>query len=135
MNTVSTPYPKALEAFLSGAIDLSSDTIKAAMVTSAYTYSASHQYYSSVSGVVGTPVTLGSKTVTGGVFTAGPFTFTSVAAGQTVVAVVIYKDTGSAGTSPLLAYIGRRADTVPLGIITNGGNITLGAPARGIFRI
>ena len=42
-------YPKAKESFLSQSpsIDIVGDTIKVAMVTSAYTYSAAHQYYSS----------------------------------------------------------------------------------------
>lgn len=116
-------YPKAKESFLSQnpSIDMDTDTIKCAMVTSAYTYSSAHQYYSSVSGVVGTPATLASKTVTSGVFDAADVTYSSVAAGSTVAAFVIYKDTGSAATSPLIAYI----DTVSSGlpVSTNGGDI------------
>lgn len=116
-------YPKAKESFLSQSpsIDMDTDTIKCAMVTSAYTYSSAHQYYSSVSGVVGTPATLASKTVTSGVFDAADVTYSSVAAGSTVAALVIYKDTGSAATSPLIAYI----DTVSSGlpVSTNGGDI------------
>jgi len=118
-------YPKAKESFLSQnpSIDMDTDTIKVAMVTSAYTYSSAHQYYSSVSGVVGTPATLGSKTVTSGVFDAADVTFSSVASGSTVAALVIYKDTGSAATSPLVAYI----DTVSSGlpVSTNGGDIII----------
>lgn len=116
-------YPKAKESFLSQnpSIDMDTDTIKVAMVTSAYTYSTSHQYYSSVSGVVGTPATLASKTVTNGVFDAADVTYSSVASGSTVAALIIYKDTGSAATSPLVAYI----DTVSSGlpVSTNGGDI------------
>ena len=54
-------YPKAKEAFLSGSINLTSDTIKCALVktSSGYTYSSAHQYYSDLtpgSNVFGTPV-------------------------------------------------------------------------------
>lgn len=131
----SVVYPKALEAFLSGGIDLTSATIKVAMVTSTYTYSSSHQYYSSLSGVVGTDQTLGSKTVTSGVFDAANSTWTSVTAGSTVVAFVFYKDTGVAATSPLIAYMDKRGDTVPFAIVTNGGNITMTWNTSGIFKI
>ena len=98
-------YPKAKEAFLSGLIDLTGDTIKAAMVdTGTYTYSDSHQYYSHLSGVVGTDVTLAGKSVTNGIFDATDVTWTAVS-GATVEAIVLYKSTGVAGTSRLIAYI------------------------------
>jgi hypothetical protein len=56
------------------------------------------------------------------VFDADPVTFSSVT-GNTVEALVIYKDTGNAATSPLLAYI----DTVSSGlpVTPNGGNIVV----------
>lgn len=103
-------YPKYKESCLSQnpSVDMDTDTIKAALVdTGTYTYSDAHQYYSSVSGVVGTPQTLGSKTVTNGVFDAADVTFTAVT-GNSAEAIVIYKDTGSAATSPLIAYIDGR---------------------------
>src|SRR5512137_2985078 len=86
--------------------NLSSGTVKVALVdTGVYTYSAAHQFYSSASaGVVGTPQTLGSKTFTAGVFDAGDATFPTVT-GATCEALIIYIDTGVAGTSPLVAYI------------------------------
>ena len=99
-------YPKAKEAFLSGAINMSSDTIKIALVdTGTYTYNAAHEHYDDLSGVLGTPVTLGSKTVTSGVFDAADATFTTPSAGTSIEALVIYKDSGSASTSDLIAYI------------------------------
>lgn len=114
-------YPKAKEKFLSGSINMSSDTIKAALIdTGTYTYSAAHEFWSDASAaLVGAAVTLGSKTVTSGVFDAADISFTSVT-GNTVEALIIYKDTGSAATSPLIAYI----DTATgLPVTPNGGNI------------
>lgn len=98
-------YDKGRQAFLEGGIAWLTDTIKVALVdTGTYTFSAAHQFYSSVSGVVGTPQTLTTKTTTNGVADADDSTFTSVS-GASVEALVIYKDTGSAATSPLIAYI------------------------------
>lgn len=54
--------------------------------------------------VVGTPGALSSKTVTQGVFDAADQTFTNVT-GSTVQAIAIYKDTGTAGTSRMIAFI------------------------------
>ena len=126
-------YPKYKELLLnpgtlgttSGtAVDLADDTIKVALVdTGTYTYSTAHDFYDDVSSaVVGTPQTLASKTVTSGVFDAADVTFTAVS-GNSVEALVIYKDTGTASTSPLIAYI----DTVSTGlpVTPNGGNITV----------
>lgn len=116
------------------AVDLADDTIKVALVdTGTYTYSGSHEFYTSIStAVIGTPATLASKTTTNGVFDAADVTFTAVS-GASVEALVIYKDTGTAGTSSLIAYI----DTVSSGlpVTPNGGDITITWNASGIFTL
>jgi hypothetical protein len=121
-NVVYTEFLNSL-LDLNPSIDFDTDTIKVAMVTSAYTPSAAHQFFSSVTGVVGTPQTLTTPTVTAGVFDAADVTFTAVAAGSTVVGLVLYKDTGVAATSPLIAFIDSVASGLP--VATNGGNIVI----------
>jgi hypothetical protein len=116
-------YMKGAEKILSGAIDFTTATIKVALVKNTYPQNLSvDEFWSDISAyLVGTPQTLGSKTVSGGKFDAADPTFTAVTAGDTVEALVLYKDTGVAGTSPLLAYI----DTVTgFPLATNGGDIT-----------
>lgn len=118
-------YPKFKEALLSQSpsINLSSDTINVALIdTGVYTYNAAHDFWDdAVAGLVGTAQTLGSKTVTNGVFDAADVTFTSVS-GSTVEALIIYKSTGVNSTSPLIAYI----DTATgLPVTPNGGNISI----------
>lgn len=136
-------YPKYKEKLLnpgtlgstSGtAVDLADDTIKIALVdTGTYTYSTTHEFYSSVSAaVIGTPQTLASKTVTDGTFDAADVTFTSVT-GNSVEALVVYKDTGTASTSSLVCYIDVAASGLP--VTPNGGNITVTFNASGIFSI
>ena len=84
--------------------------------------SAAGDFYSDYDGaVVGTPQTLGSKTIAAGVFDAADATFSAVA-GNSVEAILIYKDTGAAGTSPLI-MVDNGATGLP--VTPNGGDITV----------
>lgn len=113
--------------------DLDGQTVKVALVTAGYTYSAGDQYYSSVSAsVVGTPQTIGNKTFTNGIFDGDDVVFTAVTGSQ-VVALVIYIDTGSAATSPLVAFIDTGVTNLP--VLPNGGDITITWNATGIFAL
>lgn len=123
----SALYPLFKQALLtqSPAVILSSDTIKVAAVdkTADYTYSAAHQYKSSVTSYSGsTDQTLANKTTTTGLFDADDITYTALSQSstKTVGALVIYKDTGSAATSPLIAYIDGFTAITP-----NGGDIAI----------
>ena len=117
-------YVKGIEQLMQAGINLVSDTIKVALVKNTYPQNlATDEFYSDISAyVVGTPQTLGSKTTAAGVFDASDATYTAVTAGDTLEGVVIYKDTGVAGTSPLLAYI----DTITgFPVTTSGADITV----------
>lgn len=119
-------YAKFKESLLSQnpSVDLDTDTIKVALVSSTYTpNTASNQYYSSVSGVIGTPATLADKSVTDGVFDASDVTFTSVTSTVMVTQLVLYKDTGTASNSPLIALIDSATSGLP--VTPNGGDITI----------
>jgi len=128
-------WPKWKQALLEFTAnnDLDGQTVKAALVTAGYTYSSSDQYYSSVTAsVVGTPQTLNNKTFTNGVFDADNVTYTSVTGSQ-VVSIVIYIDTGSAATSPLVAFIDTGVTNLP--VTPNGGDIAITWNASGIFAL
>jgi hypothetical protein len=115
--------------------NLSAGTVKVALIDTAnYTYSAANQFFSSVSGaaVVGTPQTIGSKTFANGVFDGADVSFTAVT-GANVEALIIYIDTGTAGTSPLVAYIDSSVTGLP--VTPNGGNIGITWNASGIFAL
>ena len=117
-------YGLGKEKILSGAIDLTTNTIKVRLVKNTYAQNLStDEFISSVTKVTGTTdQTLTGKSVTLGVFDADDVTFTAVPAGETSEGVVIYKDTGVEATSPVLAYI----DTITgFPLATSGGNITV----------
>jgi hypothetical protein len=99
----NTVYNKALEAFLTGAINWTSANVSAALVTSAYTFSQAHQYFSSVTGQLGSSVVLTGKSATDGVADAGDVSFTGITG--TAAAVVLFVDTGNPATSSLIAFI------------------------------
>lgn len=100
-------YPKGKEKFMSGSLNMASDDIKAVLIDIAdYTYNVSHEFLSSIAAAarVATSGNLSGKSITNGIFDADDITLSSVN-GDSIEAVVIYKDTGDAATSPLIVYI------------------------------
>jgi len=128
-------YPLYKEALIGGSanISLSSGTVRAALVdTGTYTYSASHEFLSSLSGVVGTAQTIGTKTITNGLFDGDNVSYTAVT-GNSAEAIVLYIDTGTAGTSRLVAFIDTGVTGLP--VTPNGGDISITWNASGIFQL
>lgn len=118
-------YGKGRQAFLEGTIAYLSDNIKLCLVnTASYTLSINvDQYLSAIPGgaIVATSGNFASKTSTLGVADAADLTLTAVSGSQCSL-IVIYKDTGSSATSPLIAAI----DTATgLPVTPNGGDITV----------
>lgn len=118
-------YDRGRKKFLDADIDWSADDIKCMLIdTGSYTVDlATHEFLSDVAGgaIVATSGNLASKTSTAGVADAADVTFSSVVGAQ-CEALILYKDTGVAGTSPLIAYI----DTATgLPVTPSGGDITV----------
>lgn len=133
----NTLFDFARQRFLEAQLNWMTDTIKVILVdTGAYTPQvAVHQYLSDIptSARIAGPVTLTSKTTTGGAADAADITFTSVT-GPSIEAIVIFSDTGTESTSPLIAWI----DTATgLPITPNGGDIivTWDNGANKIFKV
>lgn len=131
-------YPKWKAALLQATSNSAlTGTVKIALIdTGAYTYSDAHEFYSDLSGVVGpnqaSQPTIGSKTYTNGVFDGADVTFTAVT-GNSVEALVIYVDTGTASTSRLVAYIDTSVTGLP--VTPNGGDISVSWNGSGIFKL
>ena len=122
-------YDKARESFLSQnpALDWDTDDIKAVLVRGYTPSLSSHQYLSDVTGggggtIVATSSNLGGKTVAAGVADASDITWTAVASGAACNHVVIYKDTGTASSSPLIGCIDSGTG---LPVTPNGGDINV----------
>lgn len=119
-------FDKGRQKFLEGSIAWLTDDIKCVLIdVSDYTVNlGSHEFIADVAAlaIVATSGNLTGKTSVGGVANAADETFTSVT-GDPIGAIIIYKDTGVAATSPLIAYIdtGSGLPFTPV-----GGNIQLG---------
>lgn len=128
-------YDNGKEAILNGSVDLDTDNIKAVLVDTAdYTVNLSTDDFLddiAVGGRVATSANL-TVTVTNGTVDAADFTFTSVTGDQSE-AIVIYKDTGSAATSNLIAYYDTFSSGMP--VTPNGGDIDVTVNASGLFSI
>jgi hypothetical protein len=115
-------YGKAKESFLSQnpSIDMDTDTIKASIGRqSAYTVDlANHQFKSSATTVQDANAALSGRSVTAGVFDAIDSVFTAVPSGAALDFIIVWKDTGTASTSPLVVYFDG------FSVTPNGGDIT-----------
>jgi hypothetical protein len=137
----SAVYPKYKEAILNNSTDSAltgsgATGLYAALVntSSSYTYSAAHQFYSSLSGVIGTDQEITSVTLTNGTVSGANVTYTAVT-GTAVGAVVLYRKNAGANTTwRLVAYLD--STSIPnLPVTPNGGTITLTFNASGIFAL
>lgn len=101
--------------------------------TGTYTYSAAHDFYNDLSGIVGTDQRITAPSVTSGTLDGGDVTFTAVS-GSTVEALVIYrKNSGANTTWRLVAYIDTSVTNLP--VTPNGGDISITWNASGIFTL
>jgi hypothetical protein len=136
-NAVYPIYKQNLLAGTSG-YDLDNDTTTdgpyvALIDTGTYTYSAAHDFYNDLSGVVGTDQRITTPTVTTGTFDGANVTFTAVS-GATVEGFVVYRHNSGANTTwPLVLYYDQSGGGLP--VTPNGGDITITWNASGIFTI
>lgn len=134
-------YNSFKKKIMDGSIDLDTDTIKVALVTSGYTPDQdSHDFFDDVTNEVsGTGYTAGGATLANKVVSAdntdneGVFDADDVTWGTSTITArgaVIYKSTGTASTSPLIAYIDFGSDKS-----SSGGNFTIAWNSEGILNL
>lgn len=133
-------YPEYKESLLDGdantALTGSGSTgLYVALVdTGTYTYSSAHQFYSDLSGIVGTDQEITTVTTANGVIDGDNVTFSAVPGTTTVEALVLYRKNAGANTTwRLVAYIDTSVTGLP--VTTNGGDITITWNASGILSI
>jgi len=127
-----TFYNSYKDDVLKGTIDFTSDTIKVALVSSSYTFSAAHNFFDDITNELSTAggytaggATLTSPTVTAGVLDAADTSWSS--ATFTTARAIVYKVGAGAATSPLIACIDFDGNQSPADqtfkIVWNGSGI------------
>ena len=117
-------------------VDTTVNGVYVALVTSAYVFSQTHQFFSSLSGIVGTNQRITTPTVGSvgdGIFDGDDLTFPSIATGSTVAAIVAYRHNAGANTTWRLIWY--RDTETGLPVVTNGGDITVVFNAAGIHKL
>jgi len=132
-------YTNFFTSALNAEIDLAADDIRVALCTSSYTPNQdTHNYFDDITNEVeGTGYTadgelLASKTqtATGGVYTFDAADTTWSSSTITARYAIVYKDTGTASTSPLIGYINFGGD-----VSSTSSDLTIQWNASGIFYV
>ena len=125
-----TAYTHLWKLLLTGGIDLDTDTLKLALVTSSYTPSLAHDEWADVSAnevATGSGYTTGGATLANPVVTATTIDFDDVtwtSLTKTFRYAVCYKSGSGGGlTNPLLFYI--LLDTTPADIVSTASDYTI----------
>jgi len=127
-------YPYAGELFLTGELNWLTDPIKCVLVGS-YVYSPAHQWRADIPLAVEIALsgTLTGRTATMGVADANDTSFGTVT-GPQALAVIVFSDTGTRATSPLIVYYdsGTGIPRYPSGDVVN---VTWSNDQSRIFRV
>jgi hypothetical protein len=130
-------YPKFKESILQAGLDLASLNIKAMLVNvsgagTLYSYSAAHDFLDDVASAarIATSGNLTGKTFTNGAFDSDDPIFSGVT-GDTVEAIILYVDTGTASTSALIMYQDTGVTGLPL--TPDGSDVQIVVDAAGWF--
>lgn len=129
-NFINTSFKDRLlgaSGTIATAIDLIADNLKVVLVdTGLDTPAATDVFLSDVTAGarVATSGNLAGKSVSGGVFDATDPTITAVT-GATVEGYYLYKDTGSAATSPLICWVDTTPAAAAISFTPNGGDVVV----------
>jgi len=128
--------PTALEAFLKGEIDWSSDTFKAVLVNDTYTFSAGDEFLDDIASGErsGISDTITGKTTTDGYAGCDALQFSTPDTAETVTGLWVYKHTGTESTSRLIAFFDAKASGAAISVLTTGAPLIVQVTGP-LFRI
>lgn len=120
----NTIYPKGRQAFARGQIDWDADDIRVVLLDATYAYDPAHDFLSDIGGgsIVATSAALTGKDSTDGIIDAADVVIPTVS-GDTITQVAVYKNTGTAGTSPLILYFDQTAASVLITLAPDGTGV------------
>lgn len=122
---MSAWYLSARTALLAGDIDFDADTLSMALAGPGFAFDDTDVNVADVAGLLPVaPQAITVSSVANARVLVGDVTFGAVGGTDHVTALVVYRNTGVPATSPLICAIDSRADTVPLDVTPNGGDLT-----------
>ena len=132
-------YPKYKEGLLNGAANTAltgsgTTGLYAVLVdTGTYTYSAAHEFYSSLSGIASTEQEISAVTINSlAIVDGNNVTYPLVPAGNNLEAIILFRKNAGANTTwRLVCYLDSGVTGLP--VLPNGGDITITWNASGIF--
>lgn len=129
-------YDSALEAALTGALDLvGGDPLTISFVDATYVFDQTDNFFDDIVGMLGTPFPLTSVAVSGGDVSADNGLVTGLSGGDVVKGIVVYQDSGVAGTSALVGFIDRNADSSPISLTSDGSDVNVPWPSGFVARL
>lgn len=133
---MSAVYPLAKQAFLKSTAADMDGTVKILAVSSAYTYSAAHDFLNDVSTAsrIGTAVTLSNKTFTNGVFNNTVSVTYNPASTKTIKAFIGFISTTAEATSRLIWHCDTNSDATPISLLAST-SFTVSWPLGSIFSL
>lgn len=131
---MKTLYPLYRAALLDNGVDLVSGNIKIVGLDNTYVYDDGHEFLDDLTGTVATSGNLASKTATAGVFASADASLGSPGPGDTIVAYVMYRDTGTPATSALVLYSDEDSAASPISVATDSTEKIIACPSPGWFR-
>jgi hypothetical protein len=128
---VSGKYDFAREAFGKGELSWTADDIVAQLVSAQYLFSAAHRDSRDLRGLVGAALELTGKSINGGWAKCDKLVFRQVDGAN--VAAIVFRRAAQAEADTTLIFFHNEVANFPM--VTNGGDIEVEVPARGIFRL
>lgn len=128
---MSGKYDAAREAFGAGELSWTGNAIVAQLVSAEYAYDGSHRDARRLKGEVGEPVELTGKSIEAGYAKADKLVFRQVS-GAAPVAIVFHRRAAAKADATLIFF---QDNVINFPMPTNGGDIEVEVPPRGIFRV
>jgi hypothetical protein len=117
-------YTAFKQSVLQGDIDMTLVPLQAQPV-SAYVFDPADTVLADITGAYGAAADVDVLNIVAGKVLVSDITFPAVTGAGPITGLVVYV---AAASNPLVCFIDRRADTVPMDITPNGGDLTFSLP-------
>ena len=119
---MQTIWPSARSKFAEGLIDWVGDSFLLVALDSTYTFNPSHEFRDDLTGVLGTASLVNTSIASGGACDADDTSLSGPAMGDSVRAIAICRDVGTAATDDLIYFASTQTDGTNILRVSDGTN-------------